>query len=41
MEILGVVMLRISDPNFGCIRVAMDNRDDRSLQFQVCELWIM
>jgi len=34
MEVLGVVMLRIADPNFGCIRIAVDNRDDRSLQFQ-------
>ena len=36
MEVLGVVMLRIADSNFGCIRITVDNRDDRSLQFQVC-----
>ena len=41
MELLGMVMLRITDPQFGKIRVLVDNKDHRSLQFQVCivALW--
>ena len=35
MELLGMVMLRISDQEFARIRVHVDNKDQRSLQFQV------
>ena len=38
MELLGVVMLKIADQQFGKIRVLVDNKDQRSLQFQVWEL---
>jgi predicted RNA-binding protein Jag len=34
MELLGMVMLRISEQQFSKIRVMVDNRDQRSLQFQ-------
>ena len=36
MELLGMVMLRIAEQQFSKIRVLVDNRDQRSLQFQVC-----
>ena len=35
MEILGMIMLRITDQEFSKIRVLMDNKDQRGLQFQV------
>ena len=35
MELLGMVMLRISEQQYSKIRVFVDNRDQRSLQFQV------
>lgn len=35
MEVLGMIMLRVTDPNVAKIRVAMDNREDRQVQFQV------
>ncbi|CAI8047510.1 Coatomer subunit delta [Geodia barretti] len=34
MEILGMIMLRITDQEFSKIRVLMDNKDQRGLQFQ-------
>ena len=36
MEILGIIMLRISDPEYGMVKVAIDNQEQRSVQFQVC-----
>lgn len=36
MEILGMIMLRISDPEVAKIRVALNNNEKRSVQFQVC-----
>ena len=39
MEILGIVMLRISDPEFGRVRLAIDNHEQRQVQFQVC-VWV-
>ena len=41
MELLGMVMLRISDPEFSKIRVVVDNKDQRSLQFQVFALYFV
>ena len=38
MEVLGTLQLKISDPQYGRILVAIDNQDDRSLQFQVNKL---
>ena len=38
MEVLGTLQLKISDPQYGHILVAIDNQDDRSLQFQVCTI---
>ena len=35
MEVLGMVMLRITDPEVAKVRINMDNREDRSVQFQV------
>jgi hypothetical protein len=35
MELLGMVMLRITDQEFSKIRVLVDNKDQRGLQFQV------
>lgn len=35
MELLGVVQLKVSDPQYGRILITIDNQDDRSLQFQV------
>ena len=41
MELLGMVMLRISDPEFSKIRVVVDNKDQRSLQFKVFALYFV
>ena len=38
MELLGVVMLRISDPEYGHIRITVNNQGNRPLQFQVGSL---
>ena len=35
MEILGLISLRISDPEYGKIRVLLTNNESRSVQFQV------
>ena len=35
MEVLGMIMLRVTEPNLARIRIAMDNREDRPVQFQV------
>ncbi len=35
MEVLGTLQLKVSDPQYGRILIAIDNQDDRSLQFQV------
>ena len=35
MEVLGMIMLRITEPEVAKIRIAMDNREERSVQFQV------
>ena len=35
MEVLGMIMLRVTEPNLAKIRVSMDNREDRPVQFQV------
>lgn len=35
MEVLGMIMLRITDPDMAKIRIAIDNREERSVQFQV------
>lgn len=35
MEILGIIMLRVADSEFGHIRIAVDNHEQRSVQFQV------
>ena len=35
MEVLGMMQLKVSDPQYGRILIAIDNQDDRSLQFQV------
>lgn len=35
MEVLGMIMLRVTEPSVARIRVAMDNREDRQVQFQV------
>ena len=35
MEVLGMIMLRVSEPNLAKIRITMDNREDRPVQFQV------
>ena len=35
MEVLGMAMLRITDPEVAKVRIAMENREDRSVQFQV------
>ena len=35
MEVLGIIMLRISDPEYGRIRVLLDNKESRPIQFQV------
>ena len=37
MEVLGMAMLRISEPDVAKIRIAMDNREERQVQFQVRE----
>ena len=36
MEIVGMIMLRITDPEMAKIRVALNNNEQRSVQFQVC-----
>lgn len=41
MEVLGMIMLRISDPEVARLRITMDNREDRSVQFQVSETLMM
>ena len=38
MEVLGQLQLKISDTQYGRILIAIDNQDDRSLQFQVRSL---
>lgn len=35
MEILGIIMLRISDSDYGKIRVSLENKETRPIQFQV------
>ena len=35
MEVLGMMQLKVSDPQYGRILIAVDNQYDRSLQFQV------
>ena len=35
MEVLGTLKLNISDPQYACMLVTIDNQDDQSLQFQV------
>ena len=35
MEVLGTLQLKVSDAQYGRILIAIDNQDDRSLQFQV------
>ena len=35
MEVLGMIMLRVTEPDMARIRIAMDNREDRAVQFQV------
>lgn len=35
MEVLGMILLRISDPELGKIRIALTNNERRSVQFQV------
>ena len=35
MEVLGMIMLRITDPEVAKVRISIDNREDRSVQFQV------
>ncbi|XP_065888484.1 coatomer subunit delta-like [Dysidea avara] len=34
MEVLGMMQLRVTDPQCGCILIAIDNQDDRPIQFQ-------
>ena len=41
MEILGMIMLRITDPEMAKIRVALNNSEQRSVQFQVCVCCIL
>jgi hypothetical protein len=38
MEVLGIVSLRISDPECGRIKVLLANDEKRSVQFQVSNL---
>jgi len=35
MEVLGMMQLRVTDPQCGCILITIDNQDDRPIQFQV------
>ena len=35
MEVLGMIMLRITDPETSKIRVCLANNENRSVQFQV------
>ena len=35
MEVLGLIMLRIADPEYGKVKVFLDNRETRAIQFQV------
>ena len=35
MEMHGILTLRISDPDYGRIKVSMENKEDRGIQFQV------
>lgn len=35
MEVLGIISLRISDPECGRVRVLLANNEKRSVQFQV------
>lgn len=37
MEILGLIMLRIADPEYGKVKVLLENNEKRSVQFQVSE----
>ena len=39
MEVLGMIMLRVTEPNLAKIRVSMDNREDRPVQFQVRKMY--
>ena len=38
MEVRGIVMLRITDPNMAKISIAYDNNDNKGFQMQVCPL---
>ena len=35
MEILGLIMLRIADPEYGKVKVCLENNEKRAVQFQV------
>ena len=35
MEILGLIMLRIADPEYGKVKVLLENSEKRAVQFQV------
>lgn len=35
MEVLGLIMLRIADPEYGRIKVLLGNKETRPIQFQV------
>ena len=35
MEVRGLVLLRIADPQFGKIRLAVENNDNKGFQMQV------
>ena len=41
MEVLGMMQLRVTDPQCGCILIAIDNQDDRPIQFQVPVTMVM
>ena len=35
MEILGMILLRVTDSDYGHIHIAIDNHEQRAIQFQV------
>lgn len=37
MEVRGLILLRISDAQFGKIRLSLENNDDKGFQMQVSQ----